>query len=74
MSNAQDYQVDERRINGVAVNITSCRVDEAYYCQAGLPDKPPNHECVISINEGKSDLGDTDPLGIEAGPNRCAVR
>ncbi|MCH8259703.1 MAG: MBL fold metallo-hydrolase [Planctomycetes bacterium] len=40
---------------------------------ASLTAKPPNHECVISINEGKSDLGDADPLDIEAGPNRCAA-
>ncbi len=40
---------------------------------ASLSAKPPSHECVISINEGKSDLGDADPLDIEAGPNRCAA-
>lgn len=33
MSNAQDYQVDDRRINGVAVKIASYRLGDAYYCQ-----------------------------------------
>ena len=33
MSNAQDYQVAERRINDVAVKITSYRLGDAYYCQ-----------------------------------------
>ena len=40
----------------------------------GLTAKPPSHEIIIAINEGKADLGDADPLDIEAGPNRCAVR
>ena len=40
----------------------------------GLGAKPPSFGRVIEINEGKADLGDQDPLDIEAGPNRCAVR
>ncbi len=38
MSNAQDYQVDERRINDVAVKITSYRLGDAYYCQVANTD------------------------------------
>ncbi len=40
---------------------------------ASLGAKPPNHEAVISVNEGKADLGGTDPIDLEAGPNRCAA-
>jgi glyoxylase-like metal-dependent hydrolase (beta-lactamase superfamily II) len=39
-----------------------------------LGPKPPNFERVISVNEGKTDLGWLDPLELEAGPNRCAVK
>jgi glyoxylase-like metal-dependent hydrolase (beta-lactamase superfamily II) len=39
-----------------------------------LGQKPPNFERVISINEGKAELGWLDPLELEAGPNRCAVK
>lgn len=38
-----------------------------------LQPKPPNHETVIAVNEGKMDLGGLDPLDLEAGPNRCAA-
>ncbi|MFQ5512306.1 MAG: MBL fold metallo-hydrolase [Candidatus Krumholzibacteriia bacterium] len=38
-----------------------------------LGRKPPNFERVISINEGRAELGYLDPLELEAGPNRCAV-
>ena len=38
MPNAQDYQVDERRINDVAVRITSYRLGDAYYCQVANAD------------------------------------
>ncbi|MGH7449835.1 MAG: MBL fold metallo-hydrolase [bacterium] len=44
---------------------------------ASLPAKPPNHEMIISINEGKStieDMGFMSPADLEAGPNRCAVQ
>jgi len=45
---------------------------------AALPPKPPNHEMIISINEGKTPFdfsgGDMmSPADLEAGPNRCAV-
>ncbi len=40
---------------------------------AGLGAKPPGSEAIIAVNEGKQDLGDTDPIELEAGPNRCAV-
>ncbi len=38
MSSAQDYQVDERRINDLAVKITSYRLGDAYYCQVANAD------------------------------------
>ncbi len=41
---------------------------------ANLPAKPPNFQTVLAINEGKAELGQVDPLDLEAGPNRCAVR
>lgn len=40
---------------------------------ASLQPKPPNHHTIIAVNEGKQDLGLTDPLDVEAGPNRCAA-
>lgn len=39
-----------------------------------LPPKPPNFQIVLAVNEGRSPLGDVDPLDLEAGPNRCAAR
>jgi glyoxylase-like metal-dependent hydrolase (beta-lactamase superfamily II) len=43
---------------------------------ASLPAKPPNHEMIISINEGKTrfDWNFMAPTDLEAGPNRCAVQ
>lgn len=41
---------------------------------ASLGAKPPNFERVIAVNEGRADLGWVDPLELEAGPNRCAVK
>jgi glyoxylase-like metal-dependent hydrolase (beta-lactamase superfamily II)/rhodanese-related sulfurtransferase len=41
---------------------------------ASLGAKPPNFERVIAVNEGRADLGWLDPLELEAGPNRCAVK
>jgi glyoxylase-like metal-dependent hydrolase (beta-lactamase superfamily II) len=38
-----------------------------------LQPKPPNHNGIIAVNEGKQDLGSIDPLDLEAGPNRCAA-
>jgi len=56
--------------------MTLLALDEATFVQRiveGLSAKPPSHEVIIAINEGKTDLGEADPLEIEAGPNRCAV-
>ena len=36
--------------------------------------KPPNFDRVLAVNEGRADLGFLNPLEIEAGPNRCAVK
>ncbi|MCI0691981.1 MBL fold metallo-hydrolase [candidate division KSB1 bacterium] len=41
---------------------------------SSLQAKPPNFQTIIAINEGKAALGWSDPLDLEAGPNRCAVR
>jgi len=46
---------------------------------ASLPPKPPSHEMIIAINEGKtkfdfSEEGMMSPADLEAGPNRCAVQ
>jgi glyoxylase-like metal-dependent hydrolase (beta-lactamase superfamily II) len=38
-----------------------------------LSAKPPNFQFIVAINEGKADCAPTDPLIVEAGPNRCAV-
>lgn len=38
MTNAQDYQVQDRQINGTPVKVTSYRLDEAYYCQVASAD------------------------------------
>ncbi|MHC5025088.1 MAG: MBL fold metallo-hydrolase [Planctomycetota bacterium] len=40
---------------------------------AGIGAKPPSFEAIIQLNEGKADLGEGDPVDVEAGPNRCAV-
>jgi glyoxylase-like metal-dependent hydrolase (beta-lactamase superfamily II) len=40
---------------------------------SSLQTKPPNFNAIIAINEGKADLGSTNPIDLEAGPNRCAV-
>ena len=39
---------------------------------AALPPKPPNHERIIGINEGRLDTDGIEALDLEAGPNRCA--
>lgn len=39
----------------------------------GLGAKPPAYDDIIAVNEARHDLGDTDPVELEAGPNRCAV-
>ncbi len=53
------------------------KVDENTFVAAileRLPAKPPNHEHIILINEGKRDRGWIDPADLEFGPNRCAVQ
>jgi len=40
---------------------------------AGLGEKPPSFETILAVNEGRGDLGDLEPLDVEAGPNRCAA-
>jgi glyoxylase-like metal-dependent hydrolase (beta-lactamase superfamily II) len=40
---------------------------------ASLQAKPPNHETIIAMNEGKAQLAGIDPRDLEAGPNRCAA-
>ena len=35
--------------------------------------KPPNHETIIAINEGRMDMSLGELLEIEAGPNSCAA-
>lgn len=52
-------------------------MDEASFVKTvvgGLGAKPPNFTRIIAINEGKAELGPLDPLELEAGPNRCAVK
>jgi glyoxylase-like metal-dependent hydrolase (beta-lactamase superfamily II) len=52
-------------------------LDEQRFVQtvlSNLQAKPPNFQRIIAINEGKAKLGWIDPLDLEAGPNRCAVR
>ena len=51
-------------------------MDESTFVEAilqSLQPKPPNHEQVIGINEGKVEPLGLDPLDLEAGPNRCAA-
>lgn len=50
--------------------------DEPQFVQTvlgGLQSKPPNFAAIIAVNEGRSSLGGTHPLDLEAGPNRCAA-
>ncbi len=38
MPDAQDYEVQDRQINGTPVKVTSYRMGEAYYCQVANAD------------------------------------
>lgn len=38
MTDAQDYEDQDRRINGTPVKVTSYRLGEAYYCQVANAD------------------------------------
>ncbi|NUE01914.1 MBL fold metallo-hydrolase [Halorubraceae archaeon YAN] len=41
---------------------------------ARLPEKPPNYETVIGINQGSTTVeNETDAIELELGPNRCAA-
>ncbi|MHC4415987.1 MAG: MBL fold metallo-hydrolase [Planctomycetota bacterium] len=65
------------RLGDLRSRLELFNVDETSFVEmilAGLGPKPPSFQTVINLNEGKADLGETDPLDIEAGPNRCAVR
>jgi len=53
--------------------LSASRDDFIQHIVASLPAKPPNFQAVIAVNEGRTGLGSTDPLDLEAGPNRCAV-
>lgn len=57
-------------------SIELLKLEEQTFVQrilSSLQAKPPNFQAIIAINEGKEELGWTDPLDLEAGPNRCAV-
>ena len=41
--------------------------------KARLTKHPPNYRQIISVNEGRLELGLVSPFDLEAGPNRCAV-
>ena len=39
-----------------------------------LPEKPPNYETVVAVNEGRRELEDEqEAVELELGPNRCAA-
>ncbi len=38
MTEAQDYEVQDRQINGTPVKVTSYRLGEAFYCQVANAD------------------------------------
>jgi len=69
------------RLGELRGKINLLKTDKADFVKtvvASLPPKPPSHEMIISINEGKtafdfSGAGMMSPVDLEAGPNRCAV-
>ena len=64
------------RLGEITAGIELLKVDKEEFIKAVpelLGQKPANCERVISINEGRAELGLLDPLELEAGPNRCAV-
>ena len=66
----------ERPLGDIVRDLPLLAADEERFVASvlgALPRKPPNHSRIISINEGRSDGADVDPLDLEAGPNRCAV-
>lgn len=58
----------------VAPLVSVGREDFAKTIVGMLGQKPPNFGRVLAVNEGRMDLGWLDPLELEAGPNRCAVK
>ena len=38
MTDAQDYEVQDRHLNGTPVKVTSYRLGETYYCQVANAD------------------------------------
>jgi len=68
------------KLGDLAGKISLLKVDKEAFVKtvvASLPPKPPNHEMIIAINEGKTALaaaGFMSPIDLEAGPNRCAVK
>jgi glyoxylase-like metal-dependent hydrolase (beta-lactamase superfamily II) len=65
------------RLSDIVPRVDLLKLDRDTFART-IPDllgqKPPNFHRVISVNEGKADLGWLDPLELEAGPNRCAVK
>ncbi len=65
------------RLRDIVSSVDLLKLDSETFARP-IPElvgqKPPNFRRVISINEGKADLGWLDPLELEAGPNRCAVK
>jgi glyoxylase-like metal-dependent hydrolase (beta-lactamase superfamily II)/rhodanese-related sulfurtransferase len=71
-----DRQPLGARLGDVRPQLTVLEQGEDVFAReivAGLGAKPPNFETVLAVNEGRSDLGDDEPLDLEAGPNRCAA-
>ncbi|MEK7774270.1 MAG: MBL fold metallo-hydrolase, partial [Candidatus Zixiibacteriota bacterium] len=64
------------RLSELTASIEYLKQDERSFVQSivtSLSAKPPNFQFIIAINEGRADCAPTDPLVVEAGPNRCAV-
>jgi glyoxylase-like metal-dependent hydrolase (beta-lactamase superfamily II)/rhodanese-related sulfurtransferase len=71
-----DRQPIGARLGDVRPQLAALDLDEDTFARnivAGLGAKPPNFERVLAVNEGRADLGDNEPLDLEAGPNRCAA-
>ena len=71
-----DRQPIAARLGDLRPRIDALRLDADTFASrivSSLGEKPPNFETVLAVNEGRGDLGDLEPLDVEAGPNRCAV-
>ena len=65
------------KLDDIVPKVDLLKIDAEEFAKkipALLGEKPPNFQRVISINEGKAQLGWLNPLELEAGPNRCAVK